>query len=363
MGDIECTFAAGECRGAYGVGLMQALIRHHGLGTKRRITSASGVSVGAFTAAAVSRQDAAHRLEQWSKTMLRSDLVHASPWSTAWRALKLKALGDVKGGTGSLFSNEVLRRHYRTILPRTTLACPLDVAASKCSSEDTVQHNFRFEAGESASQRLEDAVMASSAIPGVFPPQKMSDGNLYCDGGAICGFNLAHVHRVVRTRPRALLVVGTSAWPSKGIGDYLGEHEPGSGYTGPDHQSLGKRVLHQMQAYQNAFRLADAVRLGMALGLSHDGLSGETRYRDCVFGVVVSGPMDAPVATPLDSRTGRARYPRRVVFATIPEAHCTESDQIRGSMFQPWQDRMPYVRTWLEDGRRSAPKVARLLAL
>ena len=369
MADIECMFAAGECRGAYGVGLMQALLRSHGAAFHRRVSLASGVSVGAFTAVALAHADAGARLQDWTETMMRSDLVRCGRWHAAWHAAKLALFGDVSGGTGSLYSSDTLRALFRKILPASPLVCDVVVGVTPCSNNDTVQHSFSFKAGSHRrAAELENVVMASSAIPGVFPPQRLADGMLYSDGGTSSVYNLQHLRSALQSRPRALLVVGSAPWPSRGIGAYLGEHPGSNDDPGPS-QSLGERTMHEINAYTRAFRLTDAVRLGLALGMSHDGLAGETRYRDGVFGILVSGPAGAEVAQPLDATGQPVRphevreRPMRVVFASMRASVCSSEDEIKGSLFTPWKQRQPYVQQWHRDGQRSAPQVARLLGL
>ena len=182
MGDIECMFAAGECRGAYGVGLMHQLLLTHGSRFHGRVQRASGVSVGAFTAVAMSHADAVERLDEWTQTMLCSDLVHVSKWGTMWRAAKLKYLGDVKGGTGSLYTSDIIRTLFRKIMPAAPRTCALDIGVMPCSNEDTTQHSFHFDAGSHGDgAELEKTVLASSAIMGVFPPQRLADGRMYSD--------------------------------------------------------------------------------------------------------------------------------------------------------------------------------------
>jgi NTE family protein len=153
--------------GAIQVGMLQALLER---GVRPDILI--GCSVGALNAAAISHTvsaDAVGRLRDLWLDLHGTDIFPAGPMFGPWTVAKR---GD------SMYSNSGLRRIIETWLPFRRLeeaTVPLHVVAT---SLRTGREQW-FNRGAAA-----DALLASAALPAVFPPVWI-DGEPYIDGGVV----------------------------------------------------------------------------------------------------------------------------------------------------------------------------------
>lgn len=183
-GTTAFVFSGGGARGALHVGALRALLEA-GIHPDMLV----GTSVGAWNAAWLAHAPTLDGVEAladiWRR--LHTDQIllgqRRSFWSRA-RALPglllLAALRRIAGGCSSLYSDTGLRRLLSqrfADLAFEDLDLPLSVIATDLSrgGRAVFQHGT-----------IVDALLASSAIPGVFPPVSI-DGALYADGGIVDG--------------------------------------------------------------------------------------------------------------------------------------------------------------------------------
>ena len=183
-GPTAFVFSGGGARGALHVGALRALLE-----AGVRPDMLVGTSIGAWNAAWLARTPTLEGVEAlasiWTSLQPGQALLGRADafWSRA-RALKwllmLAALRRVASGSASLYSDaglrQILARHF-TGMSFEDLTLPLSVIATDLS------HGGRavFRHGP-----IIDAVLASSAIPGIFPPVSI-DGAVYADGGMVDG--------------------------------------------------------------------------------------------------------------------------------------------------------------------------------
>ena len=131
-----------------------------------------GTSVGAMNGAAVAvapELATIDRLEEVWTTLDKSELFTGSVLSGAANLMRTRT---------SLQSNQALRRLIERLLPAKTfadLAVPFECVAA--SIERAAEHWF-------SDGSLVDAILASSAVPGILPPVKLN-GEHFIDGGIV----------------------------------------------------------------------------------------------------------------------------------------------------------------------------------
>lgn len=180
-------FSGGGAKGALHIGALRALLQ-----AGIRPDMVVGTSIGAWNAAWLARTPTLDGVEELSevwrslepqqvllgrKLPLSSRLARSRVLSGL---LMLAALRRVAGGCSSLYDDAGLREILTRHLAGTTfdeLALPCSVIASDLS------HGGRavFRRGP-----VVDALLASSAIPGIFPPVCIN-GTMYADGGMVDG--------------------------------------------------------------------------------------------------------------------------------------------------------------------------------
>ena len=164
---VAFVLGGGGHNGAYEVGMLRALLEH---GIKPNVVV--GTSVGAINGAAIAASP---------------DLVTVERLRQAWLTLNEDQIfgGSILAGAAnlvrtrtSLHSNRSLRRMIEQLLPCTTfeeLRVPFQCVAA--SIERAAEHWF-------AAGPLVDAILASSAVPGVLPPVPIG-GEHFVDGGIV----------------------------------------------------------------------------------------------------------------------------------------------------------------------------------
>ena len=131
-----------------------------------------GTSIGAMNGAAVAAApgvETIDRLEEMWTTLDKNEVFSGSMLAGAANLVKTRT---------SLQSNQALRRLIQKMLPATTfeeLAIPFQCVAA--SIERAAEHWF-YEGP------LVDAILASSAVPGILPAVKI-DGEHFIDGGIV----------------------------------------------------------------------------------------------------------------------------------------------------------------------------------
>jgi len=150
----------GGSRGAVGVGLYRALVEL-GIRIDLIVSSSIGAVNGALIAAGMSPKE----LERHWKTLSRADIV-----GSRWQFLRLLT------GASSAFSNNSLRNLLRSVLPVRSfgeLHIPLAIVTTDLETGETVA----LTEGD-----LVEAILASTALPGLFPPIAWQ-GRRLVDGG------------------------------------------------------------------------------------------------------------------------------------------------------------------------------------
>jgi NTE family protein len=150
----------GGSRGAVGVGLYKALVEL-GIPLDFIVSSSIGAVTGAFIAAGMSPAE----LESHWKSLRTSDVI-----GSRWQFLRLLT------GASSAFSNNRMRNLLRSALPVRSfseLHIPLTIVATDLETGETVALT---------DGPLIEAILASTALPGLFPPI-VWQGRTLVDGG------------------------------------------------------------------------------------------------------------------------------------------------------------------------------------
>lgn len=174
--------SGGGARGALQVGALRALMER---GVRPDVVV--GTSIGAWNGAVLARNPTLTGVEEladiWhsvrsSRVMLGLDLPPNSPAQAVVLARYATMAQRMAGGQPSFYGDSGLRHFLSKIVGDDTfeqLTVPLRVIATDLT------HGTRtiFESGP-----LAPALLASAAIPGVFPPVQIGDA-VYIDGGAV----------------------------------------------------------------------------------------------------------------------------------------------------------------------------------
>lgn len=183
--------SGGGARGALQVGALRALLEYG-----ERPDVIIGTSVGAWNGAWLAMGPTPERMETMAKVWAsirpmqvflgREHVTGATTQQAITGVLVLAAARRVTSGNPSLYSDVGLRRILARYFAGATfeaLAVPLHIIATNLT--DGVRAVF-------SSGSIGPALLASSAIPGIFPPVRIGDAT-YVDGGAIenSGLDLA----------------------------------------------------------------------------------------------------------------------------------------------------------------------------
>jgi NTE family protein len=164
LGMTAFVLSGGANRGSVQAGMLEAL-RDAGIRPDLLVGESIGTATAAFLAADPSPEQARRLSALWRRVQ-PDDVFPINPLRMA-RALV--------HGTG-LFPTTGLRRLLERELPYQTIqqaAVPLRIVATRLEDGTAAV----FDAGP-----VVDAVLASAALPGIFPPHRV-DGHLYVDGG------------------------------------------------------------------------------------------------------------------------------------------------------------------------------------
>jgi predicted acylesterase/phospholipase RssA len=142
-----------------------------------------GCSAGALNAAFLASRpgvDQAARLADWWSDTRTHGVLSPSMWG------RLRGLAAAAAsGARALFDERPLRRLIAANVRAhdiAELAVPLTVTTT-CLECGTAQHHSHGRVG--------DVLVASCALPGLFPPVRLADGHLHVDGGVVCGVPIA----------------------------------------------------------------------------------------------------------------------------------------------------------------------------
>jgi predicted acylesterase/phospholipase RssA len=139
-----------------------------------------GCSAGALNAAFLAvdpSEDRAASLERWWTDPQMQQVLAPSPWRLARGAVRLRF--------GALLDDRPLRRLIHQLVPAhdmSELSVPISVTTT-CLECGVARHHRRGP--------VPDVLLASCALPGLFPPVRLPDGHAHVDGGIVCGVPLA----------------------------------------------------------------------------------------------------------------------------------------------------------------------------
>lgn len=174
--------SGGGARGALQVGMLRALLEHG-----ERPDVIVGTSIGAWNGTWLARTPTLEGIEGLAKiwrgltparVLLGRDPYGNPPARAVSAMLMLAAVQRVTQGNASLYGDLGLRHLAAELMGDLTfedLTLPLRVVAANLTSGGRTIFNRGA---------LAPAVLASSAIPGIFPPAHI-DGCIYVDGGAL----------------------------------------------------------------------------------------------------------------------------------------------------------------------------------
>jgi predicted acylesterase/phospholipase RssA len=154
-----------------------------------------GCSVGALNGAFLASAPGlsrARELAQWWADPRTHQVLAPSRWG--------RVLGLAGAGGRALFDERPLRRLVNAHVPAhdvAELAVPLTVTTTCLDCGEAVHHS-RGAVG--------DVLVASCALPGVFPAVRLNDGHLHVDGGIVCGVPIAPALAAAGPHDRVLVL-------------------------------------------------------------------------------------------------------------------------------------------------------------
>ena len=164
--------SGGGVLGALQVGVLRVLVRH-GFRPSRIVGTSVGALNGAFLAFYPDDSGVERLAEIWH-TLEQERFIHFNPVRVAYRLASRQR---------HLISNEFLERLIAEHTPEDEFAAtqvPLFITATNLTSGR--KHVF-------SEGTVSQAVLASTAIPGLFPPVEI-DGEAYLDGGVLANLDL-----------------------------------------------------------------------------------------------------------------------------------------------------------------------------
>ena len=187
MDEYGLVFCGGGGRGAYQIGVWQALER---LGLRRHITAVSGCSVGALNAALFSSVSVSRAADIW-RSIRREDI--ADPSDAIERVLGTVigfALSDDKKitaeKTGALVKSGLFSRDGMISIIHSNgidrAVCSARFPVFACCHNSTLGKAEYFDMRAFSPDKITKILVASSAIPAAFPIENI-DGYSYRDGG------------------------------------------------------------------------------------------------------------------------------------------------------------------------------------
>lgn len=272
-GTTAFVFSGGGARGALHVGALRALLE-----AGIRPDFLVGTSIGAWNAAWLAQSPTLDGVEAlaaiWQRMQPGQVLLgqRRSLWSRT-RALKgllmLSALRRALTGGSSLCSDTGLRQILAQRFADLTfedLALPLYVIATNLS------HGGRavFQRGP-----LMDAVLASSAIPGIFPPVRVDDA-LYADGGMVDGCSVETAIEMGACRI-FVLAIGYDAAAGDGAAWMRAGERAAAGHSAPSVIQRASQVMGNYQIQRALERTPQGVETHL-ISLSPDAGGGTLSF-------------------------------------------------------------------------------------
>ncbi len=187
MEEYGLVLCGGGGRGAYQIGVWRALKR---LGLRKHITAVSGASVGALNAAMFASISVSRAADIWG-SIRNQDI--ANPADAVGRVLNVmvdfamsddrEITAEMLGGVANmgLFSrNGLIKLIEQNSINR--LVCSAEFPAFVCCHNTDLGAPEYFDMRAYSPQTVTKLLVASSALPSVFPPEQIG-GYSYRDGG------------------------------------------------------------------------------------------------------------------------------------------------------------------------------------
>ncbi|MGY2079615.1 patatin-like phospholipase family protein [Modestobacter sp. SYSU DS0657] len=182
----------GAALGAFQAGALQAL-----LGAGVEVDHLHGASVGAINAAFLAVRPDARRADELAG--LWQDPVLTGVLRPGWRSRTAGLARSLRRG-GALLDDRPLRRMIATHVPAHDLAelsVPVTVTTTCLDCGTAARH---------ATGAVGDALVASSALPGLFRPVLLPDGHRHVDGGIVDGVPVSAALEVAGPDDRILVL-------------------------------------------------------------------------------------------------------------------------------------------------------------
>ncbi|MGY1747759.1 patatin-like phospholipase family protein [Modestobacter sp. SYSU DS0511] len=182
----------GAALGAFQAGALQALLR-----AGVEVDHLHGASVGAINAAFLAVRPDARRADELAG--LWQDPVLTGVLRPGWRSRTAGLARSLRRG-GALLDDRPLRRMIATHVPAHDLAelsVPITVTTTCLDCGTAARH---------AAGAVADALVASSALPGLFRPVQLPDGHRHVDGGIVDGVPVSAALEVAGPDDRVLVL-------------------------------------------------------------------------------------------------------------------------------------------------------------
>jgi predicted acylesterase/phospholipase RssA len=166
----------GGALGAFQAGALLALVEHDVVPD-----AIYGASVGSLNGAYLAHDPGRRRareLVQWWRGEHVREMLSPSPWN------RLRGAAAALGGADALFDERPLRRlvdEHVGAHDIAELAVPLVVTTTCLDCGQAAHH---------ANGAIADVLVASCALPGLFPAVRLHDGHRHVDAGVLCGVPL-----------------------------------------------------------------------------------------------------------------------------------------------------------------------------
>ncbi len=173
VGRTVFVLGGGGALGSYQAGALQALLEH-GVVPDAIYGASVGALNGAYLAHDPTPARAAQLVGWWTGEQAR-EVLTPTPWQ------RLRGIAAAVRGAGALFDERPLRRMIERHVGAhdiAELAIPLLVTTTCLDCARPIQHS---------QGAIADVLVASCALPGLFPAVRLLDGHRHVDAGVLCG--------------------------------------------------------------------------------------------------------------------------------------------------------------------------------
>jgi len=253
---IAFVLGGGGNYGALQVGALRALLER-GIHPDLVIGTSAGAINAAYFAARPTLDGVNALAELW-KQVTKEDVYPGNRLMMLWRMIR---------GKESLFPSDRLARFIQAHIPAETSTFADLTGPHLCITATRLDTGALHLFGENPSERLVDAIMASTALPPFSPPWRTSDGTLLIDGGAVADVPVGVALEKGAKEIYALRIVGHT-----GLGGRL------RSMAEIGHQALSAIIQHQIEHALEATARRRGVRLHLlelrsSLALSYQDFS------------------------------------------------------------------------------------------